>query len=134
MQTPKIQVPDLDVAVIGHVTRDLIAGEQRLGGAASFAARAAALFGHTTHLVTAAPAGEPLLEALEHDAIALHTKRTRELTTFELDYSGKERRVFLRAQAPAIEPGDVPAAARKARMIYVAPVIGECGRAVMEIL
>ena len=56
------------VTVVGHVTCDLFdsaAGPQiRLGGAGSFAARAAAHLGLRTGLVTAAPLDAPLLRVL----------------------------------------------------------------------
>src|SRR4051794_13231043 len=54
----------LDLLVLGHVTRDEIDGDVRLGGAAAFAARAAVALGVETALVTAAPPASPLLDEL----------------------------------------------------------------------
>ena len=51
--------------VLGHITLDYIAGEERLGGAAAYASRVAANLGIDTGLVTAAPADFSLLAPLE---------------------------------------------------------------------
>ena len=50
--------PAMELLVLGHVTRDEIGGGFRLGGAASYAALAAARLGAVTTLVTVAPPDE----------------------------------------------------------------------------
>lgn len=117
-----------ELVVVGHVTRDLIGGEERLGGAASFAAMTAAALGIRTGLVTTAPEGFRLLAPLaEHPCIALARQDSATVTTFELDYSGPTRAVFLRERAPSIVAASVPEAFRDATVVYLGPVIGECG-------
>jgi sugar/nucleoside kinase (ribokinase family) len=122
------------ILVVGHVTRDIITGEERLGGPASFASQAAAAFGYHTALVTAAPSHALLQPLLENPRIVLHRKSCSDFTTFALDYSDIQRRVYLRGQAPPLLPEDIPVTARKARVAYVAPVMGECEDAVIESL
>ncbi len=122
------------VLVVGHVTRDLIDGEERLGGAASFASRAAAALGYRTVLVTSAPQ-RGLLSALEEDPrIEIRRQAADRMTTFALDYSGPRRRLRLDRRAADLEPDAVPVSARRAPVAYIAPVIGECGAALVDAL
>ena len=122
------------ILVIGHVTCDIIGGDERLGGAASFASRAAAALGYRTILVTAAPSHALLQPLLENPRITLHRKNCSDFTTFVLDYSDPQRRLYLSSQAPPLLPNDIPVTARKTQVAYVAPVMGECGNAVIESL
>ncbi|HEX8703083.1 MAG TPA: PfkB family carbohydrate kinase [Myxococcaceae bacterium] len=125
--------PRPELLVVGHVTRDYIRGETRLGGAASFSARVAATLGIQTALVTAAPADFSLMAPLRSlPRLAIHVVPSPEVTTFELDYSGPRRRVILRSVARAIQASDVPAEWRDIPVAYVAPVAGECDRALVE--
>lgn len=124
-----------DLAVVGHVTRDLVRGTERLGGAAAFVARAAASFGLHTGLVTAAPTALPLLAPLFAEPnLALAVKPCAEATAFELDYSGPHRRMRLLARAPNLTPDDVPVAMREAPLAYVGPVCGEAGTELVQSL
>jgi 1D-myo-inositol 3-kinase len=125
--------PRPELLVVGHVTRDYIRGETRLGGAASFSARVAATLGIQTALVTAAPADFSLMAPLRTlPRLAIHVVPSPDVTTFELDYSGPRRRVILRSVARPIQAGDVPAEWRDIPVAYVAPVAGECDRALVE--
>jgi sugar/nucleoside kinase (ribokinase family) len=124
-----------ELLILGHVTRDEIAGEVRLGGSAGFAVRAASLFGLQSGLVTAAPAESPLLDPLRAlPGIALHLVPSSAMTTFVLDYSGPRRRLVLRAAAAPLRVEDVPADWRRAPIGYIGPVAGECDRALVESL
>src|SRR5688500_14607016 len=97
-----------DLLVLGHVTRDEIGGQVRPGGAAAFAARAAAALGLRTALVTAAPPHDPLLGELRAlDGVSLHVRPSPAITTFALDYSGPTRRLRLLAVAPPLTAGDL---------------------------
>jgi sugar/nucleoside kinase (ribokinase family) len=117
----------VDLLVVGHVTRDEIDGGVRLGGAASYAALAAACLGYETAVVTVAPPDEPLLEALRRAPnLSLHCAPSDVMTTFALDYTGGERRLWLRRRARPLTIDDVPAAWRRPAVAYVGPVAGEC--------
>jgi len=130
---------ELELLVLGHVTRDEIGGEVRLGGAASYAALAAARLGAATTLVTVAPPDDPLLEPLRHaPGLTLHCVPSAVMSTFALSYDGDGLRTLaLRRVARPLRPEDVPArwrrgaAAGDARgrgVVYVGPVAGECDR------
>jgi len=113
--------------VLGHVTRDEIVGGVRLGGAASYAARAAACLGYETALVTVAPPDDPLLEPLRRTPrLSLHCLPSEVMTTFALAYAGGERQLWLRRRARPLVPDDIPRHWRRPRVAYVGPVAGEC--------
>jgi 1D-myo-inositol 3-kinase len=117
----------VDLLVVGHVTRDEIAGAVRLGGAACYAARAAACLGHETALVTVAPPDDPLLEPLRRTPhLTLHCVPSEVMTTFALAYAAGQRQLWLRQRARPLAPGDVPVEWRRPRVAYVGPVAGEC--------
>ncbi len=122
-----------DLLVLGHVTCDEFGHELRLGGAAGYAARAAALLGIDTALVTIAPPDSPLLAPLaQTPGLALHVSPSEVMTTFALDYRGPRRRLLLRACARPLTLADVPPAWRSPRVVYAGGVFGECGRALLD--
>lgn len=125
----------MDLLVIGHVTRDEIGGATRLGGAASYAALAAAQMGYETALVTAAPPDDALLLPLRRaPRISLHCVPSDVMTTFVLDYAGAHRRLRLRERARSLAPDDVPAHWRRAPVAYFGPVAGECDAGLVRAL
>jgi 1D-myo-inositol 3-kinase len=86
-------------------------------------------------LVTAAPPRWPLLAELRgRERLALHLRAAKVVTTFRLDYEGPRRRIELRAVAPPLSPDDVPFGLRRAPVVYVGPIMGECDRALVESL
>jgi len=134
MMVSQDDTPKGHILVVGHVTRDIFEDRQQLGGSATYAARAAAAFGYRVSLVTASPASS-LLKPLQDDThITLHRKKCHEFTTFILNYCGDRRELSLVSRAPDLTPEDIPEAARKIPLAYIAPVIGECGRAVIDSL
>ncbi|HMF42030.1 MAG TPA: PfkB family carbohydrate kinase [Polyangia bacterium] len=123
----------MDLLVVGHVTRDEVDGGVRLGGAASYAALAAACLGYETALVTVAPPGEPLLEALRRaPRLHLHCVPSDVMTTFALEYRGGQRRLWLHRRARALTLDDIPPEWRSPRVAYVGTVAGECDTAFVK--
>lgn len=113
--------------VLGHVTRDVFGAETRLGGAASYAARAAALLGMDTALVSVAPRGAPELEPLRSvPSLQLALAPSAVMTTFALDYSGEQRRLSLLERARSLRVEDIPPEWRRPEVAFVGPVAGEC--------
>jgi 1D-myo-inositol 3-kinase len=120
----------VELLVVGHVTRDEVDGGVRLGGAASYAALAAACLGHETALVTVAPPDDPLLEPLRRaPRLQVHCVPHDAITTFALDYVGGQRRLWLRRRARSLAMEDVPAAWRRPGIAYIGPIAGECNGA-----
>jgi sugar/nucleoside kinase (ribokinase family) len=115
------------LVVCGHVTADLIRGERRLGGAATYAALAAAHLGVPTSLLTAAPDDFALLQPVR-EARGLHlcVVPSAEATTFELAYSPSGRRLRLLERATRLLSSHLPPSWIGADAAYVAPVFDEC--------
>jgi len=112
-----------ELAVVGHVTRDLLDNGERVGGAAAYGALAAAALGVDAVLVTSAPDDPSLLGALSHPRIRLVRQPSALATTFELSYAGPRRRLWVRAQAEPLSLSTLRAAL--APVMYVGPVVGE---------
>ena len=129
----------MDLLVVGNVTRDEITrssgNDVRLGGAAAYAALAAARLGYETALVTVAPPDDPLLAPLrDARGLTLHCVEDDVMTTFALDYTGPERVLALRRRARALTAADIPADCLHAPIAYVGPVAGECDAALVRAL
>ena len=121
--------------MVGHVTRDEVDGGVRLGGAASYAALAAACLGYETALVTVAPPDDPLLEPLRRaPRLNVHCVPSDVMTTFALDYAGERRQLWLRRRARALTPDDIPIEWRQPKVAYVGAVAGECDTAFVKSL
>jgi sugar/nucleoside kinase (ribokinase family) len=119
--------------VLGHVTRDKFGREQRLGGAAAFAARAAALLGIDTALVTVAPATAPELDELRAvPQLELCVVDSERITTFGHEYVAARRQLSLLERARPLTWHDIPPAWQKPEVFYVGPVAGECDAALLE--
>jgi 1D-myo-inositol 3-kinase len=119
--------------VLGHVTRDRFGSEQRVGGAAAFAARAAALLGIDTALVTVAPATAPELEELKGvPRLELAVVDSERITTFGHEYVAARRQLSLLDCARPLTWNDVPPVWRSPEVFYAGPVAGECDEALIE--
>jgi hypothetical protein len=115
------------ILVIGHVTRDIIGGEERLGGAAAYVARALSARGMDVALVTRSP-DDPLLKPLATDPrIRLHLLPSESFTTFRHYHTQGERRLVLETCAADITVADIPSPWRDQPFVFLVPVMGECG-------
>ena len=112
-----------ELAVVGHVTCDLLPSGERLGGAAAYGALAAAVLGVEVALVTSAPDDARLLAPLAHPKIHLVRQSSAHATTFELSYAGPRRRLWVRAKAESLALASLRAAL--ASVMYVGPVVDE---------
>src|SRR3954471_18058194 len=125
----------VDLLVVGHVTRDEVDGGVRLGGAASYAALAAARLGYETRLATVGPPDDPLLQPLRRaPRLSVHCVASDVMTTFGLAYEGARRQLWLRRRARSLAIEDIPAAWRIPSVAYVGPVAGECDGAFVRAL
>ncbi len=135
-----------DYLVVGHVTRDVIDGQERPGGTALYAALVAARWGLKTGVVTAAETGW-LEGAVFNWAPELRPDRAEgggtvrfyfsgtgrvcwavrtagATTTFENVYTPAGRRQRLLARSETLGPADVPAGWRP-RILHLGPVADE---------
>lgn len=122
-----------DALLIGYVTRDIIGSRSHLGGTVAFAAQAASCLGMTCAMVTAVPPSFPLLDPLRRDPrIALFEVPAQKETTFHLTYSPEGRRLRVSHRAPSLTLDDVPKNLRRVPLAFVAPLLNECDRDVVE--
>jgi sugar/nucleoside kinase (ribokinase family) len=82
---------ELDFVCVGHVTVDRIDGEERLGGAAAYAAITASRLGCRVALLTSARRDFPFRDALS--AFEVHGLDSERTTVFENRYDAQGRRV-----------------------------------------
>jgi hypothetical protein len=91
------------------------------------------MLGVETALVTVAPSASPLLARLLGLAhLSLAVRSSERMTTFGLSYSGSHRQLTVRDVARGLTIGDIPPAWRTAPVVYLGPVLGECGRGLVE--
>jgi hypothetical protein len=130
-------LPEWDLLIVGNVTCDEVSPNRTraLGGTAAFAARAASCMGVRCAVVTAAPKHFDLIEPLMADpGIALHRVDCAQETAFGLQYTAAGRRLDLLSRGPQLQAHDVPRAWQQLPCTYVAPIMGECSRAMVESL
>lgn len=121
--------------VLGHVTRDRFGASSRLGGAAAYAARAAALLGVQTRLVTVAAADAPELGELGRcPGLEVAVAGCDRITTFEHDFIAARRQLSLVERARPLVADDIPTAWRAPDLVYLGPVAGECDEALLDAL
>ncbi len=114
---------DLDYLVIGHVTRDRIAGGGwAVGGTAAYAARTALAMGLATGVITSGP--EELVSSLEGARVLRVDSPVA--TTFDNRYTPAGRIQTVRTVAAPLTPELVPPAWRRAGVVHLGPVAGEC--------
>lgn len=119
--------------ILGHVTRDIFGATSRWGGAAAFAAHAAALLGIDTKLVSVAPSDAPELDELRRlPGVELAVADSPRITTFGHASVAQRRQLSLLERARPIVLDDIPAAWRAPDVVYVGPVAGECDEALLE--
>jgi sugar/nucleoside kinase (ribokinase family) len=121
---------ELDYLVIGYATRDLIgAGEFRIGGTVSYAARTARALGCRVGAVTSANPDLDLSKVLDGVLIARHP--AAHTTTFENIYVGLDRIQVLHSTAESLTPAMIPAD-WQARIVHLGPVAQECPAALLD--
>ena len=105
---------------VGHISKDIINGKFRLGGATAYAALTARNLGKRAAVITAV--GPELELELDLDGVALHRLRSRATTTFENVYRDGQRIQYLHAVARRIGPEDIPEGWRRALLVHLGPI------------
>jgi hypothetical protein len=108
--------------IIGHVTRDLIDEGFSLGGTAVYCALLAQRLGIQTAIFTACD-DRLDLEILE--GVRIHNQGSVGTTTFKNQYSSSGRTQRLHHRASELDISLLPPGWNKARIVHLAPVIGE---------
>lgn len=116
--------------VIGHVTHDLVSGEVRLGGTASYAAVAAVRLGVRTAVLTSTSAD--FVPGSELNGADVHSLAAAQTTLFEHRWYGDRREQYVHALAGMITAADVPAALRSAPLVLFGPIAGELENGLLD--
>ena len=119
-QRPGSNAPDY--LIIGHITRDLVNGEIRLGGTAVYASLLAKRMGLDTVLLTsfAADLDLDILQGIE-----IINQPGKGTTTFKNIYNSTGRTQFILETAPILNLDLIPQDIKNARIIHFGPVAGE---------
>jgi sugar/nucleoside kinase (ribokinase family) len=113
-----------DYVVVGHVTRDLVAGGSfRVGGTVTYAATTALALGYRVGVLTSAGDDLPL-ETTLHGA-ELRVVPAAQSTTFENIYRHGQRTQSIRSAAARLGPADLPVEWRRARIVHLGPLAQE---------
>jgi len=118
---PAFSAPDFVVA--GHVTSDLIHGERRPGGTASYAAAVAVALGLRVAVVTSAPPS-PLLPP-EQLGAAVYRLPAADQTVMEHRTIAGRREQYLRSRAETLSCAELPPAVQQAPVVLFGPVVWE---------
>jgi sugar/nucleoside kinase (ribokinase family) len=126
---------DIDILLIGHVTRDLLGealdGPYLLGGTVSFAAVTALRLGRRPTVITRAAADTDFSELPE--GVDLHLLPSPVTTTFANVYTPAGRVQHCYTPAAAITADDIPVAFRRPRAVLLGPLVDEIGPDVAEL-
>jgi len=118
---------DIDILLIGHVTRDLTtddpAGPYRLGGTVSFAAVTALRLGRRPTVVTRAAPETDLSELPA--AVDIRVLPSTTTTTFANLYTAAGRVQYCYTPAPAITAADIPPTLRQPQAVLLGPLVDE---------
>lgn len=109
--------------VVGHITRDRVAGAERPGGTAAYAAAVAARLGVPTAVLTSA--AEDLELPPELAGVCIERLPAPQTTLMEHIWRGRVRDQFVRARAAPLGPAAVPAALRDVPTVLLGAVTGE---------
>jgi sugar/nucleoside kinase (ribokinase family) len=123
------QRSDIDILLIGHVTRDLLTsdprGPYRVGGTVSFAAVTALRLDRKPTIITRAGPDMDLSELPPE--VDLHILPSATTTTFANIYTTKGRIQYCFTPAPVITADDIPHAYRRPRAVLLGPLVNEIG-------
>jgi hypothetical protein len=116
--------PRLTALSVGHVTRDRYRSRTRIGGCATYGARAFRALGSRSRLVTVA--AEDLARDLELDGVEMERGPSAHTTTFENVYPDTgPRQQWVHALAAPVSPDLLPTAWERPDILFLAPVCGE---------
>jgi len=126
-QTGTAHGGNVDILLVGHVTRDLIGPDQqgpyRLGGTVSFAAITALRLGRRPTIITRAAADTNLAELPAE--VDLHVLPSPTTTTFANLYTAEGRVQYCYTPALPIVAADIPPGLRQPRVVLLGPLVDE---------
>lgn len=126
-QTGAVHENNVDILLVGHVTRDLIGTDQqgpyRLGGTVSFAAITALRLGRQPTIITRAATDTNLTELPAE--VDLHVLPSPTTTTFANLYTAEGRVQYCYTPALPITAADIAPNLRRPRVVLLGPLVDE---------
>lgn len=114
----------LEFLSVGHVTHDQVeGGEIHLGGAALYSSMTAYRLGEVAGIFTSY--GEDFVGQGVFEGIATKVVQSRQTSNFRNIYNSGGRVQYVYAAAASLTASDLPSAWRKARIVYLCPVLHE---------
>ncbi len=121
---------ELQYLIIGHVTKDIAPGGDRMGGTAAYAGLTALAYGASPSLVTSCPL-DCSLSPLE--GLQIHKVLASRMTTFENRYDGNTREQWVRSIAEPLGESHIPKTWLAPEIVHLAPVAGEVKPGLMDL-
>jgi hypothetical protein len=120
----------LKYLIIGHVTKDIAPGGDRMGGTAAYAGLTALAYGASSSLVTSCSINCNLSPL---DGMLIHKVLSGRVTTFENRYAGGAREQWVRSVAEPLGPVHIPQTWLEPDIVHLAPVAGEVKPGLMDL-
>ena len=128
-ESPAPTLPAVDYLLIGHLSEDRTPDGITLGGTVCYSGLTAHVLGHSVGLITAA---SERVDLGPLDDLTLVVKPSPESTSFENIYTPEGRIQTIFSQAVSLVQEDIPPEWMNARLVHVAPLIGEFSSDILD--
>lgn len=123
-------VETIDYLVIGHITRDIVAAGNLVGGTVAYSGRVAHALGCNTAVLTSCELDYEGLAALTQ--LALEVIPATHTSTFENIYGANGRTQMLYTVAEKIRPEHLPSTWQQPSVVHLGPLTNEVDPAIMR--
>ncbi len=128
-ESPAPTLPAVDYLLIGHLSEDRTPDSITLGGTVCYSGLTAHALGHSVGLITAA---SERVDLGPLDDLTLVVKPSPESTSFENIYTPEGRVQTIFSQAVSLVREDIPPEWMNARLVHIAPLIGEFSSDILD--
>lgn len=128
-ESPALTLPAVDYLLIGHLSEDRTPDSITLGGTVCYSGLTAHALGHSVGLITAA---SERVDLGPLDDLTLVVKPSPESTSFENIYTPEGRVQTIFSQAVSLVREDIPPEWMNARLVHIAPLIGEFSSDILD--
>ncbi|MBN1438882.1 MAG: hypothetical protein JW929_05665 [Anaerolineales bacterium] len=121
---------NLSYLIIGHVTRDVTPGGDRMGGTVAYSGLTASAYGASVMLVTSCSLACDLSPL---EGILVHRVLSGKMTAFENRYRGGTREQWIRSTGEPLGAVHIPRSWLTPDIVHVGPVAAEVKPSVMDL-
>lgn len=126
-------MPSPQFLSIGHCCHDRLAGQNILGGTASYVALVARQLGLYPGILTSVGADFEFFDVFAENDIAVHNKPAPRTTVFENRYQNGRRLQYLHERALALSADDVPPEWLAAPIVLLCPIAWEVNFSLLRV-